>query len=142
MVWLAIVGVAALVVISLWEVVLRYLFNHPTMWAYDVSSYLLCFCSMAALPKVVESGSSISITLLIEALGEKLADFMRGAIEVVAGTTCIFVSVVAAFIAAEQYADGNVTVAAVAIPKWWLTLIVCYGFGLSGVMHFLRCKAP
>lgn len=41
--------IAAIMVIATFEVVARYVFNHPTSWAWEVNEHLLClFLSMAA----------------------------------------------------------------------------------------------
>lgn len=55
--------VAAIVVVIVREVVLRYGFNAPSTWALDVARYLLLFTFFLALAPALESGHHVHVDL-------------------------------------------------------------------------------
>ena len=55
--------VAAIVVVVVREVVLRYGFNAPSTWALDVARYLLLFSFFLALAPALESGHHVHVDL-------------------------------------------------------------------------------
>ena len=68
------------------EVILRYLFNRPTIWAYDVNTQLLATLSILGGGYVLLHGGHIRMDLLID----RLSRTRRGTIEVVSGLIVVF----------------------------------------------------
>lgn len=132
-------GVALAVLLGsyLFEVVSRYGFDVPTRWSSDVVQYTLCVCVAMALPTVTRDSGHVAITSFLEKLQSTRqalatrAIVWLGAVTLI-GTTLIFVQV-----ALEQARQGVETVAALAIPKWWLTAVVGVGL-LDSALHLLR----
>ena len=132
-------GVALAVMLGsyLYEVVSRYGFDVPTRWSSDVVQYTLCVCVAMALPTVTRESGHVAITSFLEKLRPERQALATRAIvwlgaATLAGTTMIFMQV-----AVEQARQGVETVAALAIPKWWLTGVVAVGLFDSG-LHLLR----
>jgi TRAP-type C4-dicarboxylate transport system permease small subunit len=66
---MAALGAAAMLLMALcitYEVVMRYVFNRPTIWAADLSEYALLYSTFLAAPWLVREGGHVRIdTLLI-----------------------------------------------------------------------------
>jgi len=120
-----------------YEVVSRYFFNAPTIWASPLVSYSLCLTIFLALPDLARRGLHISIDLHESLASPALVEKMKRTTNLVAGIFCL----VAAWITAEQawseFVGGVVTNSYVPIPKWWLFIFIPYGL-LSGGIYFLR----
>ncbi len=130
-------ALAVLLGAYLFEVVSRYGYGAPTRWSSDVVQYMLCVCISLALPLVTRDGGHVAITSFLEKLrSAPQARVTRGivwlGVVVLGGTTLLFAQV-----AVDQARQGIETVAAFAIPKWWLTAVVTLGL-LDSTLHLLR----
>lgn len=65
----AFLGILALSVF--YEVISRYVFNHPTIWANEISTYLLQFLVFFTMGFLLIEGEHIRVTFLIERLKGK-----------------------------------------------------------------------
>lgn len=133
----ACLALAVLLGAYVFEVVSRYGFNVPTRWSSDLVQYMLCVCISLALPLVTRDGGHVAITSFLEKLQSTPQARVTRAIVwlgvvVLGGTTLLFTQV-----AVDQARQGIETVAAFAIPKWWLTAVVTLGL-LDSTLHLLR----
>lgn len=135
-----VVACVALVIVLgsyLFEVVSRYGFGTPTRWSSDLVQYMLCVSMALALPEVTREGGHVAITSFLEKLRVAAQAHVVRAIAWlgvlgVGVTALLFVQV-----AINQASQGIETVAAFAIPKWWLTGVVALGL-LDSALHLLR----
>lgn len=119
------------------EVVARYAFNAPTRWSSDLVSYSLCVCVAFALPIVTRDGGHVAITSFIEKASLERQAVLHRTIALIGALTLIGAALVFAVIAKSQASQGIETVAAFAIPKWWLTALLTYGLADAG-FHLVR----
>lgn len=66
--WLASLVLGALPIITVYDVMMRYLFHAPTIWANEISLYLLQFLVFFSLGALVLDGSHVRVTFWIERL--------------------------------------------------------------------------
>lgn len=118
------------------EVVLRYAFNAPTRWSSDVVAYALCTSVALALPTVTRDNGHVAITSLIERLSPARQQVAFRALAWVSAATCAAAALLLLSQAQAQWRDGIETVAAFAIPKWWLSALIALGFS-GAASHFL-----
>lgn len=135
-------ALACIALVTMWvgymaEVVLRYLFNAPTRWSSDVVSYALAACVALSLPAVTRDGAHVAITSLIDRLPQRLQGRCQRLLAVVSALACLTAAVLIAVQAGVQWRDGIETVAALPIPKWWLSGLVALGLG-GAAAQFLR----
>jgi TRAP-type C4-dicarboxylate transport system permease small subunit len=135
--FLACVALLALLGAYLSEVTARYFFNAPTRWASDIVGYALSWATSLALPLVTREGGHVAITSVIEKLSPQRLHETTRLIAWASAVTLLGTAVLFIRIAVDQHAQGIETVAAVAIPKWWLTSAAAYGIADSG-LHLLR----
>src|SRR5581483_2347546 len=100
-----------------YEVVSRYFFNAPTIWASPLVSYALCLTIFLALPDLTRRGLQISIDLHEAWASPAAIELLLRLTRLVAGIFCL----VAAWITAEQawseYSLGVWTNTYLPIPK-------------------------
>jgi len=120
-----------------YEVVSRYFFNAPTIWASPLVSYALCLTIFLALPDLARRGLQISIDLHEAWASPGLIESLLRLTRLAAGICCL----AAAWITAQQtwseYSLGVLTNTYMPIPKWWLFVFIPYGL-LSAGIYFLR----
>lgn len=134
---LAGVALAVLLGAYLCEVVSRYAFNTPTRWSSDLVQYALCVSVALALPMVTKDGGHVAITSFLEKLKPGPMAQATRAIVWLGAVSLAFTTAVFAKIAIEQAKQGIETVAAFAIPKWWLTTVVALGL-FDAALHLFR----
>lgn len=135
---IAMLAIAGILASTIYEVISRVVFDAPTRWAYDLKGYLLCFAIFAALPGVVLTGGSVSVTLFLDMLPPRRRRAAVRVVDLVSGG----ISLVAAFlffrIVQTQYGSGTLTSGTFQIQKWVLSATVGGGFLLAGAMHLAR----
>ncbi len=113
-----------------YEVVARYLFNAPTIWAEELSRVFLVWGTFLAMAALLRRRSHISITLVTGRLGPA---GRRGA-ELVALTVVAALSGIALWygwaIAADSLARGRTTATMLDLPQGLLEAAVPLGFAL------------
>ena len=116
-----------------WEVVARYLFSAPTIWAAEISQMLLIWGVFVALPRTLLRGENISIEILHERLPERL----RRACDLVSTLFIAFFCGVVFWygweIAWDSQARGRSTGTMLNIPNWWTEIVIPIGFGVSAL---------
>jgi len=121
----------------LFEVTARYAFNAPTRWSSDLVQYALCATVALALPAVTRDSGHVAITALLDKLSPPRQALAARAIQALGFLVTAATAAGFAQIAATQAAQGIETVAAFAIPKWWLSAMVTFGFA-GASLHLLR----
>lgn len=138
--WLACAGVAALVIVYLYEVGARYFFNAPTSWAADAVSYVLAASVFLAMPKVTAEGGHVAVSFLVETISQRKARILTTVLYAVAALICVLIAWVCATENVRQFQMGTMTMAVHPIPKWWISALITFGFAGSA-WHFLRAMA-
>lgn len=131
----------ALAVVSAWllfvigamltyEVVARYFFNAPTIWAEELSRLFLIWAVFLASAGLMGRGEHIRVTALIE----RAPPAVQRAVDV---AVHIFVAIIAGLvawygvpIAMNSFEVGRTTGSMLDIPSWWTQASIPVGFGL------------
>lgn len=131
-----------IVVAYCYEVVSRYFFSHPTLWASDVVAFLLFISIFLMIPEVTRSGGHVSVTLLEDRLSARANDRLQGALALLSALACFAAAWISGLENVRQFVHEITTVSVYPIPKWILSWAVTYGFGLSGVHFLLTFLSP
>lgn len=123
-----------------YEVISRYFFNAPTIWASPLVSYSLCLTIFLTLPDLARRSLHISIDLHEAWASPAAIERLLRLTRLVAGVTCLAAAWITVEQAWSEYAVGVWTNTYLPIPKWWLFVFIPYGF-LSGGIYFLRQAA-
>ena len=119
------------------EVVARYGFNAPTRWTSDLVQYMLCVSMSLAMPLVTRDGGHVAITSFLEKMSTQHQAVAARWIQGLGALALASAAAVFAMVGWDQARQGIETVAAFAIPKWWLSGLVVVGMS-SAAMHLLR----
>jgi TRAP-type C4-dicarboxylate transport system permease small subunit len=134
-------GAAAAVAVitgAFWyEVVARYFFSAPTIWAYDVASYAMCPMIFLAVPEMTRRGAHIRVSFLVDGLPLSYRQSWNTIILLVAVLVCLLGAWIAGAETWRQYVRGVETISAFPVRKWWVSIFIPYGL-LSAALYFLR----
>lgn len=128
------ISCAALViilVITIYEISMRYVFDSPTKWVSDAVRYLLAVTIMLGLPDVTRRNAHVSISLLLDNLRRRQT--VCRLLFVVSAAVCAFVAYLAVDIALVQHARDLHTQGTWRIPRVWITSSVALGFAVAGM---------
>jgi TRAP-type C4-dicarboxylate transport system permease small subunit len=124
------------------EVVLRYIFNAPTRWSSDVVSYAMLVSVVFALPAVTRDGGHVAITSLVERLAPARQALAFRALAWLSAAVCLAAVALMGQQGLAQWQGGIDTVAAIAIPKWWLSAAVAIGLAGAAAHFVAHALAP
>lgn len=139
--WLSYIGgtiaLGVIVVSYCYEVLVRYIFNSPTTWANELVSYSLCACVFLMMPHVTQKGGHVAVTFLIDLAPKELARFMIWVTFLMGFVVTGFSTWISLDENIRQIVKNVYLMKVNPIPKWWISVFITYGFGLSA-LHFLR----
>lgn len=116
-----------------YEVVARYFFNAPTIWAEELSRLAMIWAVFLGSAVLMRSGDHIRVTILVERLPQPL--------RVVADiSSLIFVAVISGLvawrgvpIAWDSFERGRTVGSMLDLPSWWSQASIPIGFALMAV---------
>ena len=133
-------GTIALGVITFsycYEVLVRYIFNAPTTWANELVSYSLCASVFLMMPHVTKKGGHVAVTLFVDIAPHGLAKFMTWMICLMGFLVCVLATWISLDENIRQIVKNVYLMKVNPIPKWWISVFITFGFGLSA-LHFMR----
>ncbi|QFU09691.1 2,3-diketo-L-gulonate TRAP transporter small permease protein YiaM [Rhodobacteraceae bacterium THAF1] len=139
---IVVVLAAVFAAIIIYDVVMRYVFNAPTRWAFDLSKQLYGFYFILLGGYALRNNAHVRVDLLIE----RFSDGWTRIVEVL-GYVIFFFPFTWIFLtrsydfAATSWAQGETTYGAVALPIYPLKAALCVASGLlliQGVSQVLK----
>lgn len=119
-----------------YEVVARYFFNAPTIWAEELSRLFLIWAVFASAAWLLAANGHIRVTVVVERLPRVLR-------RVASVTALLFVAIVSTFvawhglpIALQSLEVGRTTGSMLDIPQWWSQAAIPFGFALMALEAF------
>jgi C4-dicarboxylate transporter DctQ subunit len=113
-----------------YEVLARYVFNAPTIWAAEISQLFLLWGTFLAMARPLHRGEHIRITVLTGLLDPTA----RRVMEIASlGFVAVFAAAIAWFgtdIAVDSYVRGRSAGTMLDIPNWWSEAVIPVGFTL------------
>ena len=115
---IAIALTAAITLIMMAQVVLRYLFSAPLFWAEEISVQLLVFVTLAGVSLLIREGGLVSVDILPAALSER----RRHALFVLLGLVMLPLLVFVAYWGWDWISRSEVRIelgATTQLPRWY-----------------------
>ena len=126
----------ALMLVVVVDVSLRYLFNAPLSWSYEVISiFLLPGLFFLSVSHALGAHAHVSVDLAHHHVGRRTRYLLEAASSVVAAPVFAFIAWVALQQTLSQFAAATVHTSGLALPSWVTTALLPLGFGLLA----LRC---
>nr|WP_274705745.1 TRAP transporter small permease [Salipiger pentaromativorans] len=129
-----------ILVITIFEISMRYFFDSPTKWVSDSVRYLLAFMIMLGLPEVTRRNEHVSISLFLDRFRKD--HIVRRLLFLVSACVCVFVTYLAVDIALTQFARNLHTQGTWRIPRVWITGSVAIGFGVAALAFAALALGP
>ncbi|MGQ7244971.1 TRAP transporter small permease [Salinicola sp. V024] len=129
-------ALGAIVCIYAFEVISRYAFGAPTIWASDFVSFLLLISVFATAPWLTREGGHVAVTIVPDLLPAVRDLVLRVGFLMAAGV-CLWASWICFEENIYLYNRGTSTLTTVRIPKWILSAFITYGLLNTG-LYFLR----
>jgi len=111
-------AVVAMTAATVYDVVARYFFNSPTIWATEISTYILIGIVFVGAPKAHLDGANVRVELL---LGQVRGEGRRRLELVVAWTALLYVAISAwqaGVLALSDYRNGSRIFSLLLTPSW------------------------
>ncbi|MET4101375.1 TRAP-type mannitol/chloroaromatic compound transport system permease small subunit [Roseovarius sp. MBR-78] len=128
--------------IIIYDVILRYAFNEPTRWAFDVSKQLFGFYFVLLGGYALRHKAHVRVDIVTEKLGpgwQRIADLV-GYVVFFFPFTWVFLTRSWEF-ASRSWAQGEVTYGAIQMPVYPLKMAMCVAAGLlllQGIAEVLK----
>src|SRR4029450_9794728 len=106
------------------EVVLRYLLNSPTSWSGELISYAQCASVFLVMPLLTKVGGHVAATV-------------SWFLYFISAVVCLMVAWFGLDENLRQYIDNVRLMRVHAVPQWWVSSFITYGFLMSAI-HYLR----
>ncbi len=113
-----------------YEVVARYFFNAPTIWAAEISQMFLLWGTFLGMARPLHGNAHIRITVLTGLLSQRLrrfADLFSIAFIAILSAALIWYG---SEIAYDSFVRGRSTGTMLNIPNWWSQAVIPVGFSL------------
>lgn len=120
-----------------YEVVVRYFFDSPTSWTFDLGKAILCSSVILALPDITRNQGNITIDVFLEKLSKKTRYQANQIISLFCFVVCLLTAYICLDETIRQYQNDIGTFWINPVPKWWISVFIPFGFALSG-LHFLK----
>lgn len=122
---LAGVSLLAMVVLTCWQVVTRYILQNPSSWSEELVSYLFAWASLFGASLVTSERGHMNIPIIVERMGEKMQKFFGIVGELIAFAFSAVILVYGG-ISITKLAMGQMTSAlGVAVGVFYIVLPIC-----------------
>lgn len=128
----------AMMLLVVADVALRYLFNAPLAWSYEViSSYLMPGVFFLAVSHALKVHAHVAVDLLHHRMGRRLRFAVHAVLGMLAAPVFAFAAVVAAQRTWAEFAAGDVSTSGLGVPSWSVSVLLPLGFGLLALRLLL-----
>jgi TRAP-type C4-dicarboxylate transport system permease small subunit len=124
-----------------YDVVMRYLFLAPTIWALEVNTFLLMFVCLLPAADALSTGTQIHVTFLTDRLPLAIRDKMERIGDVAGILFCGVMTWKGLAMAWTAYQHNDRMSTSLGTPLVIPYLFIPVGFGLLGLMYAARLAA-
>ena len=137
---LALVAGLSLGGMALWvtyEVIARYLFHSPTIWANDLSEYTLLASTFLAAPWVLRQEGHVTVDIVVVRLGAPARRAMGVAVSIAGAVICAIYTWYTAESVIEYYERGYIIARQWEVPQYLVHIAIPIGSALL-IVEFIR----
>jgi TRAP-type C4-dicarboxylate transport system permease small subunit len=123
-------GVLAMGLILGYEVVCRYFFNAPTIWAQETATYLYMWTMLAAASYTLQEGTHVSVDLVLERVPTRVRSLLEAVTGSIGAVFCAIVSLQAYEMISATVRFGKLSATPLRVPLWIPQSALFMGFVL------------
>lgn len=138
---MAVLGALILVGMSLWvtyDVVARYVFVSPTIWASDLSEYGLLWATFLAAPWVLRQEGHVRIEIIVERLPRQYRRAIGIVVSVVGAVVCVIFAWQTGLTTVDFFARDLMEARIWRIPQWIPYSVIPLGSAVLAVEFVAR----
>ena len=138
---MAVCAAVILVGMSLWityDVIARYVFVRPTIWAGDLSEYGLLWATFLAAPWVLHEEGHVRVEILVDRLSARRRNALGVAVSVIAALTCIVFAWQTGLTTFDLFDRGLMEARIWRVPQWAVYVVIPLGSALLAVEFIFR----
>jgi TRAP-type C4-dicarboxylate transport system permease small subunit len=129
----------ALMLVVVSDVTLRYLFNAPLQWSYEViSSYLMPGLFFMAVSHTLKANGHVSVDILHNYVSRRTRYVFEAICSVVALPVFALCTWVSAQRTWQDFQTAATSTSGLAVPTWTISLMLPIGFGLLSLRLLLN----
>jgi len=140
--WLCKVGTIflyALMLVVVFDVVLRYVFKSPLIWSHEIISYyLMPGLFFLSVSHTLKSDSHISVDILLNYVSEKTRYFLAFISYMLAVPPLMITAFYMIYQTYRQYINDEYFSSGLALPVWTTTILAALGFSMLAVRVLLK----
>ncbi len=125
-----------------YEVIARFVFNSPTIWAQDYSVLAQVWFTYLAMGYALRRGDMIRITIVLDAVRPALRSVMNRLSSLVILIVCCFICVLQYEVLMESIATGRKQPTMLALPLYLVEFPVLLGFFILGLQAMVQTIWP
>ena len=111
-----------------YEVLARYLFNAPTIWAQELSQLLFLWATFLGISRALKRDQHIRISALESFMSESTVHWFRLLTLIFISLLCVLVVYYGSTIFWDSLVRGRSTGTMLNIPNWWSEAVIPAGF--------------
>lgn len=121
----------ALMFVVVGDVVLRYLFNSPLQWSYEViSSYLMPGLFFFAASHTLKAHAHVAVDIVHNYVSRRTRYVLEAFVSVLAAPVFLLCTIVSARNTLADLATAASSTSGLALPTWTVSLMLPLGFGM------------
>ena len=129
----------ALMFVVVGDVVLRYLFNAPLQWSYEViSSYLMPGLFFFAASHTLKAHAHVAVDIVHNYVSRRTRYVLEALVSVLAAPVFLYCTFVSARNTWDDLATAATSTSGLALPTWTISLMLPIGFGLLTLRLFIN----
>ncbi len=129
--------IAGMMLIIVYDVIMRYFFNKPTVWVQVVSEYLLVYICFLAAAWILRNGGHIRIGLLIDSLKPRNQALMNSITTTIGTLVCLTLLWQSSERLWKLIREGTQPLLVFSFPDWTIYIVIPVG-SLLLTIHFAR----
>ncbi len=123
-----------LMLVVVFDVSLRYLFNSPLIWSYEViSNYLMPGLFFLAVSDTLKAHAHVSVDIVHNYISTKTRYLFQAICSVIAAPVFFYIMVVSTQRTFEEFQSGAVSTSGLELPSWTISALLPLGFGLLAI---------
>jgi TRAP-type C4-dicarboxylate transport system permease small subunit len=110
-----------------YEVVMRYVFNDPTIWAVDLSEYIMLYATFLAAPWLVREGGHIRIEALLSLLSPRNQHMLGVVAAIISAAVAAVLCWQGLDATLDAYTRGVIIARSWRVPRWIVWALIPVG---------------
>ncbi|NLK30433.1 MAG: TRAP transporter small permease [Aminobacterium colombiense] len=123
-------GILVMGIILFYEVVARYVFNSPTIWAQEISVFIFMWTMLAGAAYTLQVGKHVRIDLLVIRFSEKTQNYLEFFTSIMGMLFSAYVTLQGFEMLKATLKYNKLSATPLRVPLWIPQLALPVGFGL------------